>query len=172
LNYEFGSFYHLELSVEVDAGCCRRVVFGHGGLLLSLLPRSGEASSTVHPSSEITTGEPTALSGRERFSEENLRKADEFVAQQMELHNLPSVVVGVWVPGEGEYFNHLAHREIAQLISCQLITFAVVLRRYRITHHAHIVKLFPIYIVRVSSSRMDGRTILQEPEHAVLHPYR
>jgi CubicO group peptidase (beta-lactamase class C family) len=57
------------------------------------------------PSSEITTGQQSALSGRERFSEENLRKAEEFVAQQMEQYNLPSVVVGVWVPGEGEYLS-------------------------------------------------------------------
>src|SRR5688572_27998980 len=41
------------------------------------------------------TGQPTALSAGERFSEENLRKVDEFVAQQMKQQNLPSVVVGV-----------------------------------------------------------------------------
>jgi D-alanyl-D-alanine carboxypeptidase len=51
-----------------------------------------------------TTGETTALTSGERFSEDNLRKVDEFVAQQMEQQNLPSVVVGVWAPGEGEYF--------------------------------------------------------------------
>jgi D-alanyl-D-alanine carboxypeptidase len=49
------------------------------------------------------TGEPRALSAGERFSEENLRKVDEFVAQQMKQQNLPSVVVGVWAPGEGQY---------------------------------------------------------------------
>jgi D-alanyl-D-alanine carboxypeptidase len=49
------------------------------------------------------TGQPTALSAGERFSEENLRKVDEFVAQQMKQQNLPSVVVGVWAPGEGQY---------------------------------------------------------------------
>ena len=43
-----------------------------------------------------TTGETTALTSGERFSEDNLRKVDEFVAQQMEQQNLPSVVVGVW----------------------------------------------------------------------------
>jgi D-alanyl-D-alanine carboxypeptidase len=48
------------------------------------------------------TGEPRALSAGERFSEENLRKVDEFVAQQMKQQNLPSVV-GVWAPGEGQY---------------------------------------------------------------------
>src|SRR3712207_5027676 len=40
--------------------------------------------------------------------------------------------------------NHLAHREIAQLMSCQLTTFTVVLRRERVTHHAHVVTLLPI----------------------------
>jgi D-alanyl-D-alanine carboxypeptidase len=49
------------------------------------------------------TGEPTTFTADERFSEENLRKVDEFVAQQMEQENLPSVVVGVWVPGQGQY---------------------------------------------------------------------
>ena len=49
------------------------------------------------------TGEPRALSAEERFSEENLRKVDEFVAQQMKQQNLPSAVVGVWAPGEGQY---------------------------------------------------------------------
>ena len=49
------------------------------------------------------TGEPRTLSAGERFSEENLRKVDEFVAQQMKQQNLPSVVVGVWAPGEGQY---------------------------------------------------------------------
>ena len=48
-------------------------------------------------------GEPTAISAGERFSEENLRNVDEFVAQQMKQQNLPSVVVGVWAPGEGQY---------------------------------------------------------------------
>src|SRR5215213_9918083 len=68
--------------------------------------------------------------------------------------------------------NHLAHREIAQLMSCQLTTFAIVFRRERITHHAHVVTLLPIYIVRVPSSHVDGRAVLQEPEQPVLHPYR
>jgi len=49
------------------------------------------------------TGEPTSLTSGERFSEENLRKVEEFIAQQMEQQNLPSVVVGVWAPGEGHY---------------------------------------------------------------------
>jgi D-alanyl-D-alanine carboxypeptidase len=52
---------------------------------------------------EAASGEPTALSAGERFSEENLRKVDGFVAQQMRQENLPSVAVGVWAPGQGEY---------------------------------------------------------------------
>jgi D-alanyl-D-alanine carboxypeptidase len=52
---------------------------------------------------EAASGEPTALTAGERFSEGNLREVDEFVAQQMEQENLPSVVVGVWAPGEGQY---------------------------------------------------------------------
>ena len=55
------------------------------------------------PSQRTATGEPTALTAGERFSEGNLRKVDGFVAQQMEQQNLPSVVVGVWAPGEGQY---------------------------------------------------------------------
>jgi hypothetical protein len=47
------------------------------------------------PSSEATSGQTTAPAAGERFSEENLRKADEFVAQQMKQQDLPSVVVGV-----------------------------------------------------------------------------
>jgi D-alanyl-D-alanine carboxypeptidase len=49
------------------------------------------------------TGKPTTLTADERFSEGNLRKVDEFVSQQMEQENLPSVVVGVWAPGQGQY---------------------------------------------------------------------
>ncbi len=55
---------------------------------------------------EAASGEPTTLTADERFSEENLRKVDEFVAQQMKQQNLPSVVVGVWAPGEGQYLTH------------------------------------------------------------------
>jgi D-alanyl-D-alanine carboxypeptidase len=54
-------------------------------------------------SSQAKTGEPTTLAAGERFSEENLRLVDEFVTQQVEQENLPSAVVGVWAPGEGEY---------------------------------------------------------------------
>ena len=52
---------------------------------------------------EAASGESTTLTADERFSEEKLRKVDEFVAQQMKQENLPSVAVGVWAPGQGEY---------------------------------------------------------------------
>jgi D-alanyl-D-alanine carboxypeptidase len=55
------------------------------------------------PSKSTATGEPTTLTANERFSEANLHKVDEFVAQQMDQQDLPSVVVAVWTPGEGEY---------------------------------------------------------------------
>ncbi len=38
-----------------------------------------------------------------RFSDDTLKRLDEAVADQMEYNDLPGVVVGVWVPGEGEY---------------------------------------------------------------------
>jgi hypothetical protein len=43
----------------------------------------GDGIVDAAPSQMTTTGEPTALTAGERFSEENLRKVDEFVAQQM-----------------------------------------------------------------------------------------
>lgn len=62
----------------------------------------GVVDATSSQSSKAT-GEPTALKADERFSEDNLRKVDEFIAQQMKQENLPSVVVGVWAPDEGQY---------------------------------------------------------------------
>src|SRR4028119_441277 len=38
-----------------------------------------------------------------RFSDDVVERLDEAVADQMEYNDLPGVVVGVWVPGEGEY---------------------------------------------------------------------
>jgi D-alanyl-D-alanine carboxypeptidase len=73
---------------------------------------SGSSGVTIHVGNGVVDatssqskapGEPTALTADERFSEENLRKVDEFVAQQMKQQNLPSVVVAVWAPGEGHY---------------------------------------------------------------------
>ena len=39
----------------------------------------------------------------DRFSAENLRRLDQAIAAEMKAENLPSVVVGIWVPGEGRY---------------------------------------------------------------------
>lgn len=73
---------------------------------------SGSSGVTVQVGSGVldssasqgtTTSETTSPSAGERFSEENLGKVDEFIAQQMEQEDLPSVVVGVWQPDEGEY---------------------------------------------------------------------
>ncbi len=63
----------------------------------------GKGVVDASASQGATSGKPTALTAGERFSKENLRKVDEFAAQQMEQENLPSVVVGVWAPGEGQY---------------------------------------------------------------------
>ncbi len=38
-----------------------------------------------------------------RFSDDVVKRLDEAVANWMEYNDLPGVVVGVWVPGEGEY---------------------------------------------------------------------
>ena len=37
------------------------------------------------------------------FSEDTVQRLDEAIAKQMQENDLPSVVVGVWVPGEGQY---------------------------------------------------------------------
>src|SRR4028119_1756137 len=37
------------------------------------------------------------------FSDDVVKRLDEAVADQMQYNDLPGVVVGVWVPGEGEY---------------------------------------------------------------------
>ena len=52
---------------------------------------------------EVTEEGRTSTLAEERFSEEEMRKVDEFVAQQMRQQDLPSVVVKVWAPGEGRY---------------------------------------------------------------------
>jgi D-alanyl-D-alanine carboxypeptidase len=41
--------------------------------------------------------------GSSGFSEETVRRLDNAIAKQMQENDLPGVVVGVWVPGEGEY---------------------------------------------------------------------
>ena len=39
----------------------------------------------------------------ERFSAASVRKLDKIIADRMKTDRLPSVVVGIWVPGEGHY---------------------------------------------------------------------
>ena len=73
---------------------------GSSGITIQVGDEVVDATSSQ---SSKATGQPTALKAGERFSEENLRKVDEFVAQQMKQQNLPSVVVGVWAPAEGHY---------------------------------------------------------------------
>ena len=45
----------------------------------------------------------TNAPGGPHFSDENVQRLDDAIAEQMRDKNLPGVVVGVWVPGEGEY---------------------------------------------------------------------
>ncbi len=39
----------------------------------------------------------------DRFSADNIQKLDRIIADEIKAENLPSVVVGIWVPGEGRY---------------------------------------------------------------------
>ena len=41
--------------------------------------------------------------GDSDFSADTVRRLDRAIAEQMQTNDLPGVVVGVWVPGEGEY---------------------------------------------------------------------
>src|ERR687893_2205910 len=41
--------------------------------------------------------------GGSGFSDDTIRRLDRAIAEQMRADDLPGVVVGVWVPGEGEY---------------------------------------------------------------------
>ena len=41
--------------------------------------------------------------GASGFSDDIVERLDEAIAKQMQENDLPGVVVGVWVPGEGEY---------------------------------------------------------------------
>jgi D-alanyl-D-alanine carboxypeptidase len=59
---------------------------------------SGPEGQTTNADAQTTSSiEPTHLSAG------NMQKANELVAQEMQDKNLPGVVVGVWVPDEGEY---------------------------------------------------------------------
>jgi D-alanyl-D-alanine carboxypeptidase len=46
---------------------------------------------------------PGLAAARDRFGAENLKQVDRIIADEMRTKNLPSVLVGVWVPGEGRY---------------------------------------------------------------------
>jgi len=54
----------------------------------------------------------SAMVDAARFSDDTVQKLDEVVAREMQEKNLPGVVVGVWVPGEGRY---LVARGVANL---------------------------------------------------------
>src|ERR687893_277717 len=41
--------------------------------------------------------------GGSGFSDDTVRRLDRAISNQMQANDLPGVVVGVWVPGEGEY---------------------------------------------------------------------
>ena len=66
----------------------------------------GEQSSsgdTRQPGQREQSGAEEATSGDARFSAENLHKLDRTIARVRKDKNLPGVLVGVSVPGEGEY---------------------------------------------------------------------
>jgi D-alanyl-D-alanine carboxypeptidase len=76
-------------------------------VLLGLAPFYGCGGDTQSASSgsggtgQGQTERTSDLEGT-RFSDENARKVNDFVAQQMQENDLPGVVVGVWEPDEGE----------------------------------------------------------------------
>ena len=48
----------------------------------------------------------------DRFSAENIRKLDRIIADEIKTQNLPSVVVGVWVPGQGRYVTSMGKADL------------------------------------------------------------
>ena len=48
----------------------------------------------------------------DRFSPENIQKLDRIIAEEIKAENLPSVVVGVWVPGEGRYVTSMGKADL------------------------------------------------------------
>jgi D-alanyl-D-alanine carboxypeptidase len=72
-----------------------------GGAAFALTPLDAPAG-TGEGAPEGEGGSEAAIAG-ERFSEEQLREADRFVAQQMRGQDLPSVAVRVWSPDTGGY---------------------------------------------------------------------
>ena len=81
------------------------------GVLLLLGCGGGGSSGQEQSSSKATqqagqraqSGTEKANSGDARFSAENLKELDSTIAQVRKDKNLPGVLVGVSVPGEGEY---------------------------------------------------------------------
>jgi CubicO group peptidase (beta-lactamase class C family) len=67
-------------------------------VLLSLL-----CSFAFSFSSGCGNGEQGDGRGVSGFSDETVRRLDGAIAKQMREDDLPGVVVGVWVPGEGRY---------------------------------------------------------------------
>ena len=68
----------------------------------------GDQSSshaTQQPGQRAQSGTDKASSGDARFSAQNLHKLDRTIAQVRKDKNLPGVLVGVSVPGEGEYLS-------------------------------------------------------------------
>jgi D-alanyl-D-alanine carboxypeptidase len=54
----------------------------------------------------------SAAHAADRFSPENIQKLDRIIAEEMKAENLPSVVVGVWVPGEGRYVTSMGKADL------------------------------------------------------------
>jgi CubicO group peptidase (beta-lactamase class C family) len=67
------------------------------GSMLMLLLLSGCADESAGG------GQSEDTSDNDRFSQTNVQELDSTIEQLMQDENLPGVVVGVWVPGEGEY---------------------------------------------------------------------
>ena len=77
-------------------GICRIWLFGLFVSVLMLLLLSG-------CSGESGGGSQGDNSDSNRLSDDNVRELDNVIEQQMQDENLPGVVVGVWIPDEGEY---------------------------------------------------------------------
>ena len=65
--------------------------------------KSSPPLATQQPGQRAPVWDRKATSGDARFSAENLHKLDRTIAQVRRDKNLPGVLVGVSVPGEGEY---------------------------------------------------------------------
>ena len=76
------------------------VVWGPRGKKPSLIVLLGLLSSLALLSALGCANDGQQDSG---FSEDTVQRLDRAIAKQMQEDDLPGVVVGVWVPGEGEY---------------------------------------------------------------------